>query len=317
MMQRPEFAADFFWRHNVVRFLAPFDHAKPVWFYLPGLLLGLLPWWLVLPGLGRTLLARSGEVARQRPAGLGLALLAFLWTLVFFSAAGCKRPTYLLPALPPLALAIGWYLHATSPRDLWRVASQSAGASLALVLGAGLLVTALAGGLHFLPVREALLLMAVCVAALALLALAWSRVTWAHATLGGFVVMLVGVHVHLPAYNDLFSLRGKLRKVAGIAEREGRPIVCYPQRYESLSFYLPNGRVQVFGAHQKAELLTYLRANPGTLLLVKSGPVLERLLAALPEGIEYHTADRRAAIQVGRVQARGVPLETMVALEDD
>src|SRR5262249_46952953 len=42
--QNPDFLGDFFWRHHVERFLAPFDHPGPVWFYLPGLLAGMLPW---------------------------------------------------------------------------------------------------------------------------------------------------------------------------------------------------------------------------------------------------------------------------------
>src|SRR5262249_23054070 len=39
----PSFAGYFLWEHNVVRFLSPFDHLRPVWFYAPILLFGLLP----------------------------------------------------------------------------------------------------------------------------------------------------------------------------------------------------------------------------------------------------------------------------------
>src|SRR5262249_52220110 len=107
----PGFVGSFFWTQNVVRFVAPFDHAKPFWFHLPGLLLGLLPWTLLLPGLVRWLLLSPGtEAARERPAALGLFLLASLWGLVFFSLAGSKRAAYVLPLLPPLALAGGCYL---------------------------------------------------------------------------------------------------------------------------------------------------------------------------------------------------------------
>ncbi len=49
--QHPDFAGYFFWTHNVVRYLAPFDHAEPIWFHWPGLLFGSLPWSLLLPGL--------------------------------------------------------------------------------------------------------------------------------------------------------------------------------------------------------------------------------------------------------------------------
>jgi hypothetical protein len=43
----------------------------------------------------------------QRAEALGVFLLAGLWSVAFFSASGCKRPCYILPAMPPLALALG------------------------------------------------------------------------------------------------------------------------------------------------------------------------------------------------------------------
>ena len=106
-LTQPGFIFDFFWHHHVVRFVAPFDHWEPVWFYLPALLLGLLPASLLLPGFAWFLTRRSRRIAAQRTAALGLFVLAFLWALLFFSASGCKRPTYLLPAYPALALALG------------------------------------------------------------------------------------------------------------------------------------------------------------------------------------------------------------------
>ncbi len=41
--QRPEFVRYFLWQHNVERFVEPFDHIRPVWFYAPIVLFGLLP----------------------------------------------------------------------------------------------------------------------------------------------------------------------------------------------------------------------------------------------------------------------------------
>ena len=114
------FTGYFFWTHNVVRFVAPFDHAEPVWYFLPGLLLGLLPWTFLLPGLARFVARRSYGTATRRPPALGFFLLAFLCAFAFFSASGCKRPAYILPALPPLALALGCYLDAILPRRAWQ-----------------------------------------------------------------------------------------------------------------------------------------------------------------------------------------------------
>jgi hypothetical protein len=106
----PGFADYFFWDQNVVRFVLPFDHEEPIWFYLPGLLLGMLPWSLLLPALARFLGQRSAAVSERRSAALGFFLLSSLWCLAFFSLSGCKRPGYILPVVPPLALALGCYL---------------------------------------------------------------------------------------------------------------------------------------------------------------------------------------------------------------
>jgi 4-amino-4-deoxy-L-arabinose transferase-like glycosyltransferase len=106
----PGFLQYFFWEHNVVRFLSSFAHQHGVWFYVPVLLLGLLPATLLLLPFLRFLGTAAEDVARRRPPELGLVLLAGGWCAVFFSLSSCKLPTYLLPALPPFALAFGHFL---------------------------------------------------------------------------------------------------------------------------------------------------------------------------------------------------------------
>ncbi len=106
----PQFPRYFFWEHNVVRFLAPFAHREPVWFYGPVLLGGLLPASLLLVGFVRFLCSGREEDANLRCPELGFQLLAGTWCVLFFSLSDCKLPTYVMPAMPPLALAIGYYL---------------------------------------------------------------------------------------------------------------------------------------------------------------------------------------------------------------
>jgi 4-amino-4-deoxy-L-arabinose transferase-like glycosyltransferase len=109
----PEFARHFLWQHNVVRFLAPFDHLQPVWFYLPILALGLLPVTPLLLPFARFLGCGDAQTAAKRCPALGFMLLAALWCVLFFSLSGCKLPTYILPAFPFLALALGAFLART------------------------------------------------------------------------------------------------------------------------------------------------------------------------------------------------------------
>jgi dolichol-phosphate mannosyltransferase len=105
----PDFMEYFFWKHNVLRYVEPFDHEKPVYFYLPDLILGMLPWSLLLLPLARSLARNSSPSSTGRPAALGFFLLASAWCFAFYSLAGSKRSGYILPAMPPLALALGCY----------------------------------------------------------------------------------------------------------------------------------------------------------------------------------------------------------------
>lgn len=113
-LRLPNFLEHFFWEHNVQRFLDPFDHERPLWFYAPVLLVGLLPVVLLLPACLRYLGSTREEAARRRPVELGCLLLAGLWCVLFFSLSGCKLMTYILPALPPLCLVFGGFLAHTS-----------------------------------------------------------------------------------------------------------------------------------------------------------------------------------------------------------
>jgi hypothetical protein len=92
-----------------MRFLAPFDHLRPIWFYVPILLVGLLPGTLLLAPFVRFLFSGGENSPRLRPVSLGFLLLAGAWCVLFFSLSGSKLPTYILPAFPPLALALGSY----------------------------------------------------------------------------------------------------------------------------------------------------------------------------------------------------------------
>jgi 4-amino-4-deoxy-L-arabinose transferase-like glycosyltransferase len=130
----PNFLYHFFWVHNVLRFVEPFDHLNPVWYYVPLLLVGLLPGTLFLAGAVRSLLTQAGERSwRSREAGF--LLLAGLWCVFFFSLSGSKLPTYILPAFPPLALVLGAYLVGSDwARTAWPKAAAGVFAGL-LALG--------------------------------------------------------------------------------------------------------------------------------------------------------------------------------------
>lgn len=111
-------------------------HGRPGawWFYAPALLAGLFPWSASLV-LGVTKAIRSREVFDR------FLLLWIAFPLLFFSLAGSKLPTYLLPIYPALALLL-----ARAGRDattlkkmaLYTAASLAAfGSAIGLYLSAG------------------------------------------------------------------------------------------------------------------------------------------------------------------------------------
>lgn len=77
-------------------------HKEPVWFFLPVLIAGFLPWTLWLPVVVQRFRARG-----SRPAG-GRFLLVWVGVIfVFFSIGTNKAASYMLSAMPPLAIATG------------------------------------------------------------------------------------------------------------------------------------------------------------------------------------------------------------------
>jgi 4-amino-4-deoxy-L-arabinose transferase-like glycosyltransferase len=90
----------FILNHNLARFTSTVhNHPGPFYYYLPVLLLGVFPWTGLLPaGLVATL------QAERRAA---LSLLAWIAVpLGLFSLAGSKLPGYIVPCLPPFAIAL-------------------------------------------------------------------------------------------------------------------------------------------------------------------------------------------------------------------
>jgi 4-amino-4-deoxy-L-arabinose transferase-like glycosyltransferase len=114
----PAFLKHFFWEHNVMRFLQPFDHLQPVWYYAPILLGGLMPGTLLLIPYLRGLLLGGVEAAARPSLAGGFWFLAGAWCVAFFSASGSKLPTYILPAYPFLYLALGEFV----ARSRWNAA---------------------------------------------------------------------------------------------------------------------------------------------------------------------------------------------------
>jgi hypothetical protein len=78
-------------------------------------------------------LARDATTVRLRSPELGFMLLAGGWCVAFFTVSSCKLPTYILPAFPPLCLALGHFL-AQGPWQQSALPRWIAGATYGLLL---------------------------------------------------------------------------------------------------------------------------------------------------------------------------------------
>ena len=115
-MANPEFAQFFFFHEHFARFLTTTHRrVEPVWYFLPIVALGFLPWMFAMPA-AIVSAWREEKGAAFQPLRITLAWCAFV--VLFFSASGSKLPAYVLPVFPPLALVLGRYLMIAPERRL-------------------------------------------------------------------------------------------------------------------------------------------------------------------------------------------------------
>jgi dolichol-phosphate mannosyltransferase len=297
----PEFAGYFFWFHNVVRFAAPFDHAKPVWSYVPQLAVGLLPWSVLVIPLA-IWLHRPGA---RRPAALGFALVTFLWGFAFFSLSGSKRPVYLVPLLPPAALVFGSVLDRLLPRattvGTWLVAQRSLVAWRLAMVGLAAIVGLGAAALAADVSKAERMIGPMLIAGFAIAALLRRerRANWLVAGSAAFGLVALAAHDLLPGYARRFSL-----KRAAQVEPSAEAVYCYPQPFDAVSFYRREP-VRSFSAGQRARLIAELQDDAPTLLFVKTNH-LRDVLSELPPTLAFEPIVDDAGVTAGRIVRRRV-----------
>jgi len=126
----PEFNEFFFFHEHFGRFLTKMHRrVEPWWYFIPIVIFGFLPWMFALPSA----IAHAWRAEAGRPfQPLRLCLLWSAFIVVFFSASGSKLPTYVLPAFPMLALAVGVFLVEAELRRLARFVALGIPVGIAL-----------------------------------------------------------------------------------------------------------------------------------------------------------------------------------------
>ena len=143
---------------NLSRFVGGSGHSRPVYYYIPYLFSQTLPWGFFLPillwDLFRTGFRENGDAVFLK--------LWFLVMFVFFSVSVGKRPVYLLPLYPAVALLVAaWFYGPPKPGRSRLVVYRFFGA-FAAVTGSLLLIITLGAlwshdpGWFFAPIEELL-----------------------------------------------------------------------------------------------------------------------------------------------------------------
>jgi len=108
-IRNPDFPQFFFIHEHFARFLTNVhQRAEPWWFFLPLLLLGVLPWGVALAGASVRGWRQEGPTPHFKP--LRFLLVFAVSTLLFFSASGSKLAPYVQPMFPPMAALLGVYV---------------------------------------------------------------------------------------------------------------------------------------------------------------------------------------------------------------
>lgn len=128
-VKNPQFFREFILEHNLARFGTNlYHHPEPFWYYLPVMLLGLVPWSVLVIAAtwetSRAWLAEKREMLRGEDAFNAFLLIWLVVPLVFFSFSQSKLPGYIIPALPAGALLLAEYVRRHTadnerPNVLW------------------------------------------------------------------------------------------------------------------------------------------------------------------------------------------------------
>ncbi len=160
--RNPNFLRVFLLQHNLERFATDrYRHGQALWYYLPVVLLALLPWAVLsvaaLVAAIRESLAEwrarraKGHYRGFQRAGDAFPEFLVIWALLpilFFTFSDSKLPGYILPSIPPLTVLTGDYLNRRRGLSPWLLGGHA--------LLVGLLTTAVLLAPGYVAAGEAL-----------------------------------------------------------------------------------------------------------------------------------------------------------------
>lgn len=292
----PHFAYHFFVDQHLVRFFLNHYHVQPWWYYIPTLLVGTLPWTLLLFPLGGFLFSRSPLLRALRPRALGFFLLWAGWCVLFFSISGSKLPPYILPAVPALAMLIGYYLDLILFSPVPAVAFRRELMAVPLTTMILLLVLCLVGGVgawfkHLIGSAAVIIQGSLCAACIVGV-VCWGRklplrAAWLLCGVLGAAMILETAHELVPAWATNRSMLVRSPGAMDLLLHGEAGVVCYGGEWGSVPFYVgKDDQVLNFNGGPIEDLRRFLDRNQRNLLVIRHAEDVEQLRRALPRDSE-------------------------------
>lgn len=302
----PAYLQSFFVGDNLERFTTErFNESRPLWFYLPILAGGLLPW----SAFGLVLAVRTAVRLLRRPSAISsVEWRLLIWAgmpLLFYSASVGQQPRYILPVLPPLAIALATGITRRIDTGQTRTLAAATMLSAALVGGCGLAMVRLQPLLAVPPLLAGLAEAALAATTLALITLVWAR-GWTR--LPGVMTACAATVLLSVHFGALVSGRpDAVERMASLIQTHrlaGERVGPYQVFVRNLVFY---ARFQQEDLFEESRAVAFLR-SPDRVLLVVRQQDLPRLVSL--SGVEV---ERLGAVDY--VNTANIRLGTLLAPE--
>ncbi len=296
----------FFIGENLQRFATDrYNAPRPLWYYLPIVAGGLLPWSPLLLLWCRPLLRVVRRMRRIQTVEVWLAVWACA-PILFYSISIGKQPRYILPVLPPLAILLArtmvnrlWPADGVTGATRQRVVAVAGVLSGAVVVALGLFVYRaqdLFAGVSSTSVALAVSGIVASGGAVIVVALSRGQHRLPHAIVAAAIVST------LTAQYVVLSRPGSepVEEMAALVRAAGPPDLPYG-RYgvfvRNLVFYTGRPHVEVSSVDQ---MMTFMRSTDPVLGVVVEAH-LEQMLDA---GLDLHELGRVSYLNTGNLNFR-------------
>jgi len=285
-LKNPQFLRVFIFEHNLARYgTDTFHHVQPVWYYLPVLMLALIPWtFFAIPAVIEALHTcvldwRTPNPEEKRHIDSFPEFLIF-WAFIpilFFSFSKSKLPGYILPAIAPFTILTADWLQRRRSEPVSRLIAAAHAALAAALLALFLYFPYLLPRAAKMPpsLRISVAVLAVAIFAFVLVTLLRTGTRYLRfVTLVPVVLALAYVlRIAAPAIDDFYSARPVARALEDAGLRNAAAAVFNPRRelLYGLEFYRDQ-RIADYNEHEVPHFEHLVIAPLG------SGPALHHLL---------------------------------------